>query len=129
MKYILSILALLCLTVPSMAQEVLPFPVTIGGQSAAVTEKSSIISFLEGPVSSDAVIAVKDVKGQIIVNIFPSDSQGEVENGVQPMIHLFQANESKSISANMAGKTPEPGWYAANIVGGGATSRVCFEVK
>ena len=124
-----ALITLFLLALPAAAQEALPFPVTVGGQNAVMTDKSSVISFIEQPVSSSAVLAVKNVEGQIIVNIFPSDEKGEVANGVQPMILLFDASTGKAISDNIGGTTPKAGWYATNVVGGGKTSRVCFQVK
>lgn len=129
MRYLFAIFALLAVTVTASADTVLPFPVTVGGQSAAMTEKSSVVSYIANPVSANAVMAVKDVTGQIIVNIFPADENGDVATGTQPMILLFDASSTKAISANMGGTTPKPGWYMANVVGGGNTSRVAFQVK
>lgn len=129
MRYILAFLTLIALSAPTLAQDVLPFPVTLGDQSAAMTDQSTVVSYIANPVSADAVMAVKNVEGQIIVNIFPADEKGDVASGAQPMILLFDASGSKAISANMQGKKPAAGWYMANVVGGGKTSRICFQVK
>ncbi len=129
MKTLLTLFTVLLLSSTSFAQDVLPFGVKIGDHNAAMTEDTSLFAKLAGPVSNNAAMSVKDVEGQIIVNIFPSDENGEVQNGVQPMILLFQASESKAINTNMQGTTPKSGWYAANVVGGGKTARILFQVK
>lgn len=129
MKTLLTLLTVLLLASTSFAQDPLPFGVKIGDHNAAMTEDTTIFAKLAGPVSGNAAMSVKDVEGQIIVNIFPSDDKGEVQNGVQPMILLFQATENKPINANMQGTTPKSGWYTANVVGGGKTAQILFQVK
>ena len=130
MRKILFLLAFLSLSVPALCQaDYLPFPVSFDDQAAVESESSDNHAVLGGPIASSAQLSVKDVEGQIIVNIFPSDENGETTNGQQPFIMLFDASSSKSISDNMQGKTLESGWYLANVVGGGKTSRVVFQVK
>lgn len=129
MKHLLYLLLAVALTQAAVAQDVLPFGVTLGGQSAARVEGDANFAHIANPVAAGAALAVKDVKGQVIVNIFPSDDKGVVENGIQPAILLFDASASKSIDENMQGKKHPSGWYSANIVVGGGTSRVLFQVK
>jgi hypothetical protein len=130
MRHFLILFVLFSLSVPGLCQsENLPFPVSFDEQAAAIGEASDDFAILEGPIASSAQLSVKDVEGQIIVNIFPSDENGKTQNGQQPYILLFDASSTKSISENMQGKTVEPGWYLANVVGGGKTSRVVFQVK
>ena len=131
MRYFFVLLTALCLAAPSLAApaDFLPFGVTIGGQAAVATEASGTHAFVETPVASGAVMGVKDVTGQVIVNIFPTDENGTAQQGAQPYILLFDASETKSISANMQGTQVPAGWYLANVVGGGKTSRVIFQVK
>jgi len=129
MRYFLVLMAALCLASPSMAQEVLPFGVTLDGQEAVITDKSTIYASIEKPVTSGAAMAVDGREGQVIVNIFPTDESGKAAAGAQPLILLFDASEKKSISENMSGQAPKPGWYLANVVNGDGTSRVLFQVK
>jgi len=129
MRYLLALLAVMAVTVTVTAQEILPFPVSLGDQAAAMTDISTITSYIAEPVAADAVLSVKDVEGQIIVNIFPADENGAATQGKQPLILLFDAASGKAISANMQGTKPAAGWYLANVVGGGKTSRVTFQVK
>lgn len=129
MRTILTILAVLVLAVPALGNpDYLPFPVTVGDKPAVETESDNH-ALVEAAVPPSAAMAVKDVEGQIIVNIFPCDEAGSAKNGVQPFILLFDASTSKSVSDNMQGKQLESGWYLANLVGGGKTSRVLFQVK
>lgn len=130
MRNLLAVFVLFTLTAVVSAQDVLPFPVTLGGQSAAMTERSQTVSFIAQPVAASAAMGVKNVEGQVIVNIFPSDELGNPKQaGAQPMILLFDAGQTKSIAENMQNQKPAPGWYLANVVGGGNTSRVVFQVK
>lgn len=130
MRKFLTLLLFCCLAAPVWSEaDCLPFPVSVGDQPAVRSESSTNHAVIEKPVSADAQLSVKDVEGQIIVNLFPSDENGQATNGQQPLILLFDASSSKAISANMQGKTPEAGWYLANVVGGGKTSRVVFKVQ
>jgi hypothetical protein len=129
MRHLLLLLIFFSMAVPCLSEtDYLPFPVSFDEQEA-IRGESSTHAILEGPVAAGAALSVKDVEGQIIVNIFPSDENGKTKQGQQPFILLFQATEAKSISANMQGKTLEAGWYLANVVGGGNTSRIVFQVK
>lgn len=130
MKKLLLLLLVLMLMGNASAQEVLPFGVNLGGQDAALVEGDILFAHFSKSVAPGAVMSVKDVTGQIIVNIFPADSEGKVEQGAQPAIMLFDASESKSINDNTTQKALDPGWYAANVVCGPiGTSRILFEIK
>lgn len=130
MKYLWVIFIIFCLGGPLSAQsEILPFGVQLDGQEAVMTDRSQTFSYIVNPVASNAVLAVKGVEGQIIVNIFPANEKGEVKSGVQPYILLFDANDSKAINQNMGGHKLTPGYYLTNVVGGGKTSRLLFQVK
>ena len=130
MRTLLTLFAVLSLCLVSLAENTnLPFGVSLGGQQAVETETSDVYAIVENPVAAGAQLAVKGVQGQIIVNIFPSNDKGEATQGAQPLILLFDAGESKSISDNMQGSKVTPGWYLTNVVGGGKTSRVLFQVK
>jgi hypothetical protein len=129
MKTLMSLLILLLVSSAALAQDVLPFGVTLGGQAAAKKDGDGNFAHFPAAVPAGAAMGVKGVSGQVIVNTFPSDDKGTVSNGAQPAILLFDAKESKSIDANMSSKKLPSGWYAANVVAGGNTSRVLFEIK
>jgi hypothetical protein len=130
MKALRILLLAVLLAAPALAQDILPFGVTLGGQAAAKVEGDANFAHFLGPVASGAAMGVKGATGQVIVNIFPSDDKGVVGADVQPAILLFDAGQTKSINDNVSGKKHGAGWYAANVVCGAAgTSRVLFQVK
>lgn len=126
----LTVLFMLALSTLALANDPLPFGVNLGDQAAQRKEGVDTHAVFVAPVASNAMMSVSGVEGQMIVNIFPSKEDGTVVNqAAQPLILLFDAKDSKAISQNMQGKAPAPGWYLANVVGGGNTSRVVFQVK
>ena len=129
MRYFLFTLVALVLTSSAFAQDILPFPVTVGGQAAVKVDGDGNWAHIPTPVAAGAAMAVKDVAGQVIVHIFPSDDKGNVAQGAAPHILLFDAKEKKSIDANMTSTKLGAGWYAANVVAGANTSRILFQVK
>lgn len=130
MRYLTLLLALLALAGPVVAQaDSYPFPVKIGEQTAETIEGVSTHAKVVKPVAAGDKMAVENVSGQIIVNIFPSDANGHVESSAQALILLFDASTSKGMGENMQGQALKPGFYLANVVGGGKTSRVVFQVK
>lgn len=130
-KLFLSTFLLLAMTALVLAQDTdpLPFGVTVGGQAAAKTEGNTTHASVPKPVKSGAEMAVQGVKGQVIVNIWPSQEDGKAVSGAQPEILIFDAGAKKSINANMNGKAIPAGWHLANVVAEGKTSRVLFQVK
>ena len=130
MKTLRALFLALLLISGASAQDVLPFGVTLGGQSAAMVDGDTVFAHFPAAIPAGAAMGVKGATGQVIVNIFPSDSKGVVAQGVQPAILLFDAGATKSIDANMNSKKLAPGWYSANVVAGAAgTSRVLFQIK
>lgn len=127
---LLLLLTTVVLSCAAIAQDILPFGVTLGGQAAAKVEGDALFAHFPAAVASGASMGVKGATGQVIVNIFASDNKGKVADGVQPAILLFDAKETKSINDNMGKTKLKPGWYAANVVCGAlGTSRVLFQVK
>ncbi len=131
MRKMMTLLVVLLVTASAWAQttDPYPFPVMVGDQAAAKEEGEDNFAVVKSPVAAGAKVAVKEVEGQVIVNLFPSDKNGEVKNGEQPLILLFQAGKSKSLGDNMGGKEVKTGYYVANVVANGKTSRVFFQVK
>jgi hypothetical protein len=130
MKALKVLLFCLLLIAPAAAQDCYPFPVTLNGQAAERVEGDTNFAHFKGPFAAAPTMAVQGQTGQVIVNIFPSDEKGNVTNGVQPAIVLFDAGQSKSIDDNMTGKKHGAGWYAANVVcGASGTSRILFQIK
>ncbi len=130
MKRLLILALLLATTLSVCAQHnFYPFEVTVGERTAAVQPDIDQHAVITEPISADAAMSVKGQTGQVIVNLFPTDANGEVEPGGQPLILLFDAGDSKSLSDNMQGQKPRAGYHLANVVAGGATSRVLLQVR
>lgn len=107
----------------------LPFGVKIGGQSAQRSKGHATVAVIAKPVAPDARLSVQHVKGEVIVNLFPAKPDGTTRPGAKAMILLFKANSSKKLSENMQKKKPASGYYLANVMAGGKTSRVVFRIK
>lgn len=130
-RFLLLSAMLLSLSLTALADnDPLPFPVMIGGQTAHRVDGNLTHAIIDKPVTANAPMAVSGQSGQVIANIFVSNAQGQPQSGSsQPLILIFSAKENKPISDNMSHTAPKPGWYLANVVAGGATSRVVFQVK
>lgn len=120
-------LAMVCAAGIAVADDILPFGVKVGGQSAKA--KTAIFATIAKPVAPDAELEV-DAKGpMIIVNVFPCDKKGTVKSGAQPEIILLQNTNKINLSNTMSKKKLAPGEYIMNVVAEGKTSRVKFTVK
>lgn len=134
MKVIFRILVrlpLLLLAMPAMAEErplFLPFDITLGGVKAEMKEGNELFAEVPEPVQADAVLALDGEVPMLIVNAFPCDEDGTVQEG-QPAAVIF-ANKVKEVGldATMDKKKLKPGKYLANVVANGKTSRIVFQV-
>lgn len=111
---------------------VLPFSVQIDGQEAAVTKKDSSHASIARPVPDDAVIkvGVKVKKSStIIINMYVADADGKPKSGKKPVVIILTGTNSGKLSESVDGTKPSPGHYRMNIVAGGKTAIVIFEVK
>ncbi len=131
MRNLLTLLMVLTLAGTALAQDHYPFPVKIGGQAAELVEGGVTHAKIMKPVAANAPMTVENVSGNIIVNIFASDENGNVtqENQGKATVLMFAADSSKGINDKLTGPDIKPGFYLANVVGGGKTSRVVFQVK
>ncbi|HAA02792.1 MAG TPA: hypothetical protein DCZ69_16050 [Syntrophobacteraceae bacterium] len=109
--------------------DILPFPVSLGGQKAVVEKPDAVFAKIAQPVAANAELAVETKENMIIVNIFDSDANGNAKQGVQPLVVIMQGTKKSPINKTMDGKSPAPGYHIMNIVAGGATARVFFSVK
>ncbi|THB70604.1 MAG: hypothetical protein D6E12_02675 [Desulfovibrio sp.] len=105
----------------------LPFGVSVGGQAAEVVNE--IYAEVPAPVSADAAIVCDVAEDMIIINVFPSDAQGNVDSSAQPAIIMIQGGNTGALNQTMDGQALTPGIYLMNVVAGGATSRVLFTVE
>jgi len=108
---------------------VLPFPVSIGGQSAQ--PMNSVAAKIPAPVSAGSSIAAVNNGEDVIVNVFPSDATGKVSSTGQPTVYLLGTKGSGSLSSPFSGPAPRSGGtYLANVViRSKGTSRVVFTVR
>ena len=111
------------------AAEVLPFSVSIGGKSAAMTPDHDSFATLPGPVSHDATIAIGGASGTVIINAFPCDAQGNPVDGAQPSVIILHGKSAGKLSDTMNKKRLAAGTYIANVVSKGRTARVFFKVR
>ena len=114
------------------AAEVLPFGVSMGGQTAVVqssSPESPKYAVLSAPVTADAKIVINDDSQMVIINVFPCDDIGNPVDGVQPAVLLLQGRTVGKLNETMDKKPLPPGTYIANIVSNSRTARVLFEIK
>ncbi len=106
----------------------LPFEVSIDGQKAINKEGLSNVAIVTDPVPAKAKIKLTDVSGQIIINAFPSDDQGNPKEGSDATVIMFKNGKGK-LSDKMSGDKLKSGHYLLNIMAGGKTARVLIQVK
>lgn len=110
-----------------MAQEVYPFKVKLNGHEAAKSSETALFATIAKPVPANASIEVA-ATGQVIVNAFQCDADGNpIQAGVTAVL-IFEAPKG-SLDKTLDGKPLEKGKYLANIVAGGETSRIIFDVE
>jgi hypothetical protein len=114
---------------------VYPFDVKVGGHLAAIEEvdpELAKFAKVKEPVAADAYIEVTGEGDSIIINIFPIEANESVPSDVATrtkIIFVKDAGKIVKLSQTLDGSVLEPGLYGMNIVYGGNTSRVTFEVK
>lgn len=106
----------------------LPFDLTLGGEKAVMEKGNELFAQIDKPVKADAVLELEAEVPMLIINAFPCDEDGTVQEG-QPAAVIF-ARETKQVklSDTMDKKKLKPGTYLANVVAEGKTSRIVFEV-
>ena len=104
-----------------------PFKVTIGGQEAVKENPATPFAVINQAIPADANIEVA-AEGQVIVNAVQCDDNGNPVAGKAMAVIMFEGPKG-SLSKTLDGKKLEAGKYLANVVAGGATSRVVFNVK
>ena len=113
----------------SSSADILPFPVSLGGQKAA--PRNQICAAIANPVSNNAEIVVgAPTDKMIIINVVPSKADGNIPSGGKTAIILIKKGNNKTtIDKTSDNKKLAPGTYLMNVVGGGKTARVVFVVK
>jgi hypothetical protein len=123
---LLSIAFAASLAINALANDTLPFPVTIGGQKA---KEGTPFASIEKPVSNNAELAVDTKAEMIIVNVTPTNAKGEVTPGGQVAIILMQGTNKTNLDKTMDGKKIAPGNYTVSIVNGEKTALVRIVVQ
>ncbi len=111
------------------AQDMLPFAVIVDGQEALPGENASKFGKISDPVSNNAEIDIDDNSGMVIINVFPSDSNGNATAGTTPSVIIIQGDNKSTLDKTMDQKKLKPGAYVMNIIASGKTARVFFHVK
>jgi hypothetical protein len=132
-RMMLTVFIIVLLVIPAVVlaagADILPFPVSLGGQKAVIEKPDAVFARIAQPVAASAELAVDTKENMIIVNIFDCDANGNAKQGAQPLVVLMQGTKKSPINKTMDGKAPAPGHHVMNIVAGGATARVFFTVK
>ncbi len=132
MKKLLAVLALLSIIVPGTAafadqDPLYPFKVTIAGKEAVKENPTAAFAVINEAVPADSEIQVA-ADGQVIINAVQCDAQGNPVPGALMSVIMFQAPKG-SLAKTMDGKKLQSGKYLMNVVAGGTTARVVFDVK
>ncbi|MBF0105192.1 MAG: hypothetical protein HQM16_07680 [Deltaproteobacteria bacterium] len=125
---LLALIAFLTITTTVQAFTALPFPVSVEGTPLTDGEGKTYVT-IASPVTSHATIEIGIEVPTIIVNVYPSNSKAEVDNGAVPEIILVNGLNRFSLNQTMSQNTLKPGTYLMNIVAGEGTARVVFTVK
>ncbi|MCH7224994.1 hypothetical protein [Haloferula sp. A504] len=124
---------LLCLALilPLAAEDrplFLPFDLTLGGEKAVMENGNELFAQIDKPVKADAVLELEAQVPLLIVNAFPCKEDGTVLETQTAAVIVANNTKQVKLSDTMDKKKLEPGTYLANVVAGGKTSRIVFEV-
>jgi hypothetical protein len=122
---------LVCLVASLSAEDrpaLYPFDVTLGGTKAEMKAGNEIFAEVSKPVAPDAVLALEKEVPMLIVNAFPCEEDGSVEETQATAIIFAQNVKEVKLDATMDKKKLAPGMYLANVVADGKTSRIVFVV-
>jgi hypothetical protein len=115
---------------PTAANTVLPFPVLVDGDPAQLLTPNATYAVIRDTVTPYVEVTAKAEADMMIINVFPCDSDGNVESGVSPAVIIGQGTTTVKLSDTMDKQPLEPGDYIMNIVIAKlGTARVKFEVE
>jgi hypothetical protein len=83
------------------ASDSLPFPVSVGGQTA---KDGMPFAKIENPVAADAELSVESKDGMIIVNVNAVNAKNEPVPGSTPAVILLQGKTKTNLDKTMDGK-------------------------
>ena len=130
-KTLLFVIALLplCALAQQDGSGPLPFPVKLGGQSAAA-KASEAFATVEKAVGPNAAIEL-GTKGadMTIINVVSADEKGTPKEGATPAVLIIQSGTQTTLDKTMDNKKLAPGNYLMAIVAEGKTASVLFKVQ
>ena len=107
----------------------LPFPVSLGGQSATY-KKGEPFAKLDKPVKNDAAIEVTAKADQmIIINVNKTDEKGAPAAGAQPAIIILQNTNKGTLAGTMDKQKLAAGNYMLSVIASGKTATILFKVE
>ena len=109
-----------------LASDSLPFPVSVGGQSA---KDGTPFAKIEKPVAADAELAVESKESMIIVNVHAVDAKNEPIPDSTPAVILLQGKMKTTLNRTMDGKKLAPGNYILSVVSEGKTASILLTIK
>jgi len=83
------------------ASDLLPFPVSVGGQTA---KDGTPFAKIENPVAADAELSVESKDGMIIVNVHAVNAKNELVPGSTPAVLLLQGKTKTNLDKTVDGK-------------------------
>ena len=130
MKMIPLMIALLGLDFVSAEERplFLPFDLTLGDEKAVMKGDNDLFAEITKPVGADALLALDEVVSMLIVNVFPCAEDGTVEESQAAAVIFAKETKEVKLDATMDSKPLKPGTYLANVVAGGKTARIVFQV-
>ena len=109
-----------------MASDSLPFPVSVGGQSA---KDGSPFAKIEKPVTADSELSIGSKDAMIIVNVNAVNAKNEPIPGSTPAVILLQGTSKTTLDKTMDGKKLLAGNYILSVVSEGKTASILLTIK
>jgi hypothetical protein len=108
------------------ASDLLPFPVSVGGQPA---KDGTPFAKIENPVAADAELSVGSKDAMIIVNVNAVNAKNEPVPGSTPAVILLQGKTKTTLDKTMDGKKLAAGNYIISVVSEGKTASILVTIK
>ena len=108
------------------ASDSLPFPVSLGGQTA---KDGTPFAKIENPVAADAELMVESKSDMIIVNVNRVNAKNEPVPSSTPAVILLQGKTKTNIDKTMDDKKLPAGNYIMSVVSEGKTASILFTIK
>ncbi len=123
---LLTLLATSLLALRAFAGDSLPFPVTVGGQTA---KEGVPFAKLDEPVAANAAIEIGAKSDLIIINVHKAKADGSPDSGGQPAIILLQGTTKGALDQTMDKQKLAPGKYFLSVTAGERSASIQFTIK